>query len=398
MRELRDLHLPQRTYSDCGTHIILLVVLSLGFSATSPASAADPVEAAADRLIAAARIYDQPEMNAAREAMVAIGVSAVPALRNAIDDFDDNVRWQAIVALGQIGPAARPAFQQVHSALADDFDPDVRAAAAETLALLDDSSNVTYDAVENARRDEHPLVQAAACWASWHLRQNNDPIDHLGRLLGERDWLVVQRAVRHLAQIGSPAVGRLAELLKDVKASGRPHAAEALERMGAEAAGATDTLIKCLGDDDPLVTHAAARAVARIGATAVLPLLEHMRSEHRSRTVAAIEALGLLGEDARDGVPLLLEELERGEGANLMASIEALGRIGAAAAGAEPRLQILLENPDEDIRGAACAALAGLGAAAAPSRSLLKRIALNDSADFVRQAAVRALGILPEVP
>ena len=65
------------------------------------------------------------------------------------------------------------------------------------------------------------------------------------------------------------------ELLQDFKATGRPHAAEALERMGAEAAGATDTLIKCLGDDDPLVTHAAADACVIARPHALRPPLLH---------------------------------------------------------------------------------------------------------------------------
>ena len=66
-----------------------------------------------DRLMSAARLYDEQEMKDAIESIVSIGSPAIPELRPALKDFDDNVRWQAIIAMGRIGEPARGEIHRI---------------------------------------------------------------------------------------------------------------------------------------------------------------------------------------------------------------------------------------------------------------------------------------------
>ena len=81
---------------------------------------------------------------AARVAKVAVlasaGESEIPALIKALADEDAAVRYWGAVGLGNIGPAARSAHQQLKTALKDESSV-VRTAAARALARMDDASS-----------------------------------------------------------------------------------------------------------------------------------------------------------------------------------------------------------------------------------------------------------------
>ena len=98
-------------------------------------TSATEISAAVDRLTRAARVYDEREMNRAASALARIGRAALPALAKLLDDVDDNVRWQAIVATNRIA-RNDDTTQQILARGTKDADPDVRAESITGLVAL----------------------------------------------------------------------------------------------------------------------------------------------------------------------------------------------------------------------------------------------------------------------
>ncbi len=212
-----------------------------------------------DRLISAARLYDEQEMKDAIDAIVSIGSPAIPELRPALKDFDDNVRWQALIAMGRIGEPARGEIHRIVRALGDN-DSDVRAAAAEALGMLKVGSDDVLKTLCQSLTDEHGIVRASANWALWQFTNNSTHITSLTKELASSDWIVTDRAIRHLALIGNPADLHLGKYLqKDL--AGRHHAATALALMEYYSESIIPALVQSLSDPDTLLAEASAKAL-----------------------------------------------------------------------------------------------------------------------------------------
>ena len=351
--------------------------------------ASKPAKEQVDRLIAAARLYDEREMKTAIEAIVEIGSPAIPELRPALKDFDDNVRWQAIIALGRIGEEARGEVPRIILALGDN-DSDVRAAAAEALGMLGVDHPAVTGQLEKCLSDRHGIVRASANWALWEFREHPRYITGLTNELASPDWIVTNRAVRHLADIGRPADPSLAQYLQHGGNAGRQHAAKALVRKGGYAKSLVPVLAKCLADRDPKVAMAAAEALGHAGKVAVPSLVEALDSA--SSRVYATYALGRAGEEASPALPILVRQLSEPGLLVRLSTVQAIGQIGLARHNAEDRLRALLKDRNQDVRGAVCQALANLGRTSGKTVEALQKLAEEDPKDFVRQAAKDALG------
>jgi HEAT repeat protein len=384
--------LTSRRREACATGFNSIILLLPFVMLPAEIRADDDAKIQVRRLIAAARIYDEREMADAIDQLVLIGRPAIGDLRGALDDFDDNVRWQAIVALGRIGDAARSEIPRIVTAL-DDIDCDVRAAAAETLAQLGVASPEVIRPLLQRRKDQHGIVRASAHWALWQLQRDSDSVAGLIRELSSPDWIVTDRAVRHLASIGSPAANPLANHLQQ-RAAGRHHAALALAQMDRCPKSAIPVLIQCLADRDSHVARAASLALGRTGSSAVAPLCRFLETNPQRGQRQAIAALGRIGEPASDAVPLLLIRLSDNDRAVRLSVIQAIGNIGPAASSAERNIAALLEDSNQDIRGAACEALGQLKAGSPQTIAGLRRLSAADSRDFVRQAAKLALAAI----
>jgi len=166
------------------------------------------------------------------------------------------VRWAAAKALGQIGdPQATPALIQA----LQDKDRDVRRAAAEALGQIGDRQAIP--ALIEALKDEDEGVRRAAAEA---LEKIGDPqaTPALIQALQDKDRDVRRAAAKALGKIGDrQAVPALIEALKDEDEGVRRAAAEALEKIGPPAVPA---LIQALRDEDRDVREAAAEALMRL--------------------------------------------------------------------------------------------------------------------------------------
>ncbi len=343
-----------------------------------------------DRLIAAARIYDPEEMEAAIEEIVKIGSPAIPELLPALRDFDDNVRWQAVLALGKMGKSARGEVPRIVLMLGDD-DSDVRAAAAEALGMLGVGKPEVAIPLEKCLEDPHGIVRASANWALWKFREDGKYIAGLVMELASADWIVTGRVVRHLASIGKPAAPHLAAYIARPGLPGRYLAAQAFARMDGFPDAVIPILVRCLDEGNPQLAMASAEALGRAGRAAVPALLVAMESGSPGNRRFASEALGLVGKPASLAVPKLIRQLGEPDHYLRLATLCALGRIGANPPGTEAMLGQLLGDPDPDIRGAACDALGRLGMEDNGTFLKLRELSTGDRKDFVRQAAKSAL-------
>ena len=385
--------------SSTGRVALFAMALGAVLAPASAAHAADEATTAVERLILASRVYDERVMTAAANALAAIGAPAVPSLTEALEDFDDNVRWQSIVALGKIG---RPALVTVPALLQslDDVDPDVRAAAAETLGLLGAKHKPVLNRLKQSTADEHSLVRASAAWSLWKISGRRESILELAELLHHRDWMVAARAERHLASIGRPAVPELKKRLQQVKNPARDRMAQALGCIGAPSESAVIVLVNCLEDSDTKLSNAAAKALGQIGKPAVREVTRFLMSKPTLGRVNAVRALGMIGPDARDALPVLLAELDapQPDPAMTLSSIRAIGRIGNGRSDCADGVSPFLRSQDADTRGAACAALGDIGIATGTVTLHLNQIAEDDPQDYVRQAASSALAALRNGP
>ena len=375
--------------------LLVMVGRLCGFAAVLLASVASADEALEGRqlvgqLIAASRIYDQREMAIASNQLAKLGKPAVPALIAAIDDVDGNVRWQAIVALGRIGaPAATVATRNLVKAL-DDIDPDVRTSAAESLGKLKRREPHVIASLRPLTTDPHGQVRSAAWWALWELADNQQARARLIQLLADKDWMVSQAASKYLATIGAPAVAPLIGALETSPRQGQAAAAQSLAQIGSAAQPAILALQPLLAHDHAAVATAASRALGQIGPAALPALLEELARNQAQSRLLAIEAIAAMGPEGAAAVTVLIKRLNHPDQQTRHLSVKALGAIGPAARAAVPALVKLMTDADADLRGAACQALGKLGPTATSARQRLQQLANQDPIDFVRQAAQQA--------
>lgn len=153
---------------------------------------------------------------------------AVPTLADMVHRPKDPGSYQAVVALGGLGPQTDAAVSALVTAFRH-ADPDVRRAAARALGEIGPAA-----------------------------------IPELKQVLAGPDQEVRRRAVEALGWIGSEAVPALIESLKDESPPVRRAAARALGRLGAQAKAAEPALIEAVNDPNPQVQQSAARALSKV--------------------------------------------------------------------------------------------------------------------------------------
>ena len=168
--------------------------------------------------------------------------------------------------------------------------------------------------------------------------------------------------------------------MKDEGRDVRYHAAEALDQIGPDAKDGVPALVEGLKDENINVRRYAAGALGQIGSNAkeaVSALVQALkdnndgvrRYEERwlrpkkedgpSRLRRSIvEALGRIGPEAKEAVPLIVRSLKDDYDPNVrVAAAEALGEIGSEATEAVSALVEALEDYDSEVGQRAAKAL-----------------------------------------
>ena len=199
------------------------------------------------------------------------------------------------------------------------------------------------------------------------------------------------RSAFALSRIGAAAIPPLIEALKSDDSGLRAGAAKALAGMRGEAAPAIPGLIANLkGEGD--VRSETAEALGAIGGAAVKPLMDSLRArEPRERAGAAI-SLALIGADAKESAPVIFDLAKTESDPQVrIAVLGALQKIGVEPGDAVPLLVAGIKDDNEPVRHAAINALVLLRAGRALSLTALTPL-LKDENATTRQRAARALG------
>ncbi len=240
-------------------------------------------------------------------ALVRMGPRAAAAVPDLIEigrnpGESNDLRETAILALGQIGPPASPAFPMLQKVLRETLCPQLRQEVFSALAALDTPEAVAalIDMLEHGDQQERLAIldgfsaqgakakSAAAALLAFAARHPDSGLCdwvfltvtafgpetavELAAYLQADQLEIRRRAAFALSRLGSDtaaAVPALSEALRDEAEIVRFWAAKALGNIGPEARQATGPLLSVLGDADPNVRWQATTAIAKIDLGAI---------------------------------------------------------------------------------------------------------------------------------
>jgi len=277
---------------------------------------------------------------------------ATPELVSLLSHENAEYRAQAVMTLGDIGPAAKAAVPAIVNSLETDEWSAVRYASAYSLGRIGDKS--ADPAIRAAGRGADFFQSVTCGWALAKLNPDNEQI---------------QQAAIKLFVIGlgkdDPNIRRAsARALFELKASGEDVAPK---------------LIAALDDADPEVVGNVLNTIVSFEPTIVDQLLDGLKDEDLRLYV--VRVVYRFGPDAKNAVPALIEALETDDDDNEFraAAQFALGRIGPASAPATELLTKSIESDNADVRSSALYALAKIGPAAkSAAPTLMKGMASED--------------------
>jgi HEAT repeat protein len=283
--------------------------------------------------------------------------AAVPGLIGVVQDEvrPPLARLQALRALGRMGRRASAA-QPVLAVAMKDNNKALAVTAAGAYAQAGGEVAKALPILKDGLRDEAPSVLQAALFEVERLGPRARVlVPELLPLLKHRERAVCLSAARAVSMMGTvarQAVPALAELLKagDGRDGFGDQVAEALKRLGPDAAEALPTLIEQLAHLEEMSPNPVLEVIGSIGPgakpalPALLAILKDRKSLHHNQV---IDVLGEIGPEA---APTLLAQLGDESEHTRASAARALGRIGPAARDAIPALKKRLSNEWNKVR------------------------------------------------
>ena len=241
------------------------------------------------------------------ETMEDIDPEVVTAIIEALKIPDNDVRVNAVWAIGKIGPQARASIPELMEALVDN-DWKVRFPAAWALGRIGPDAVETIPSLIHALGDRKVDVRREAVQAlGWIGPQTNEVVPALIGSLKDPDADIRYKAALTLGGFGSTAkeaVPALIDALGDSDELVRRFVPQALGEIGSDAKDAIPALI--LGFRDEEVSTYAPSALGKIGKVAVPALIEALKDEDQIVRHKSASALGYIGPDAKAAVPALI--------------------------------------------------------------------------------------------
>lgn len=324
---------------------------------------------AADALVTLLRdrLLNEVEIKALGE----VWTQAVLGVAGLLKDPQLEIRQRAILALGQIGPAAREALSPLIAALSDRDDA-VRVGAAQIMQALGPQASQAVPALIANLQARQPEVRATAAAAFGHIEADAK----------EACWPLV-------------------ECLLDPDERVRYAAALSLGRIDPHYTQAVPALRDALNDSEPMVQLAAIDSLGRIEPAAAKdagPILDALSRKPHSLIVRfrAVEGItNILGpEKAKHAESWLKIELSDGVPENRLHAARLLANIDRSLT---PNLVLVLAaalpTPFADWRPTILKTLAEFGPKAREAVPEIERL-LYDSTPGVRPEAIRAIRVI----
>jgi HEAT repeat protein len=334
------------------------------------------------------RTHENPKFRRAAlialEAGDAAGRTALPALLNAIEkDKDAQVRQEAVMLLGRLGPKTNGALKALMEALQTDKADEVREAAATAIASekFTEASVAYVSVLANAMKDPHAGTRVA-----------------------------VAGALRNLGENARPAFGVLIESARNPKEHVlvREAAVHVVSRYGKDNAQTVPLLLDLLkgGDSPTVLREAAADGLGRSGSDAaeiIAALAQALEDKSIELRKAAAVALGTLSLNAKSAWPAVKERLAYKTAKDRLVPVEPdsgvrntltrlTGTLAKSTPEAIPVLASVAKNDEStETRIAAIQELGELGSVPKEARDTLRVIAAQDARAAVREAAAKAL-------
>lgn len=357
--------------------------------------------------------------------------AAVPALITALKGDNDAVRSAAASALGEVGPAAVAAGPALASALSDRDESLARSAgwalaelgpavldevvtvsrsenqqarwiAAEALGQMKGAGTKAIRALQRGLKDHYSVVRMASALALAEKRKEAAPTAaDLRALLTDTAAEVRVSAARALWRIDGRANDVVPVLAGAVQAQptyARELALQTIGEIGIPAGAATEVVTKALGDRDATIRLSAALTIGRIAppGVAVPGLIRLLKDEEEGVRSSAAAALGRMGPPAKEAVPALTAAGETNDGRVRIEATVAVARIIGKSTPAIELCTRMLGDGNFACRYLAARDLGIFGTAAKSAvPSLLQ--ATKDANPLVATAALNALKRIDQV-
>jgi prepilin-type N-terminal cleavage/methylation domain-containing protein len=257
--------------------------------------------------------------------------SAIPILKEILNDKDPAVRFHATVALCKLEPQSGPQVPGLTRALTEEeFVAQFWAAHALVEAVgkalpawqvaAAYRSRLAIEALTKIKQVAVPALittEEKEPWF-WDIRESQIlefparacPTKHIRRI-DLKNFGLSSGAVEVLKRPGPDVVPFVIEYLTDDKEEVRRHAAAALGFIGPDASSSVDALIKTLEDPKMSVRLAASLSLVKIGSSAVPPLAKALSNDNdnvRRHAAAAIECIGTKNEAVVSALTLCLKD------------------------------------------------------------------------------------------
>ena len=325
------------------------------------------------------RTHENPKFR--RAALIALyaadaaGRTGLPALLNAIQkDKDAQVRQEAVMVLGRLGPKTNGALKALVEALQTDKADEVREAAASAIG-----------------REE--FSEPAAAYVAVLADALKDP--HAGTRIA------VAGALRNMGENARPAFGALIEAAKNPKEHPlvRAAAVHVVSRHGKDNPQTVPLLLALLKSSDTpaALREAAAEGLGRSGSDSpevITALAEALGGKNIELRKAAAVALGSMGVKAKSAWPTIKERLSDAKEDSSVRNnlIRLTGTLAKSNTEAIKELTAAAENDQStENRIAAIQELGELGSLPEETRKSLGRIARQDARAAIREAAEKVL-------
>ena len=235
-------------------------------------------------------VRGQPELAAewSKDALVGIGVAAVPPLLEVLRNDDPDVRVVAIETLGKFGAKAVPAHSNLIAALNDPV-PKVRMSAAQCLAEIEPEDAAVSAALVASIKDPDDDVSRAACESL--VRIGKPALPPVLALARDDDPDVRKQAVALLSRMATPMPV--------------PVIGQSMDQARDRCEAVRERLRSSLGDPDDRIRSACSEALKEVGEAAVPDLIAVLDDASPAIRASAARILGALGDSARKGLDSL---------------------------------------------------------------------------------------------